>query len=260
MKPKGIITTNSHHPKMSEKNGNGEDGFFRTNYGKLFLFFNPFLIAVLFIYLLYLILNPHGIFWKVSGGIFGYFFPPAGKESIIPIVVNELNRSTNLGPLVIITIVASAIAFVDVITSYFLLWNIYIVKKIPLIGRWLTKFENFGAQKMKEKPWISKIAFVGVALFVVFPFQGSGGVGASILGKVIGMNKYHAWTAIIIGSFSGCFLIASISYYLGSAVLKAFETSLFQGISVLIIIAIVFIFAYYFIKNHKELAKNETKE
>ncbi len=230
-----------------------EDGFFGTIWGKLLLFFSPFLIAALFIYLLYLITYPHGIFWKVTGGMFGYFFPPAGKESIIPLVVGELRRTTGFSPFIIITIVATTIAFVDTVTAYFLLWNLYIAEKIPLIGKWLKKFEEFGAQKMKAKPWISKIALVGVALFVVFPFQGSGGVGASILGKVIGMNKYHAWFSIIIGSFSGCFLIATISYYLSGAVLEAFKTSTFQGIGILVVVAVAFIFIYYFSKNHTDL-------
>ncbi len=229
-----------------------EDGFFGTIWGKLALFFSPFLIAAIFIYLLYLITHPYGIFWKLSGGMFGYFFPPAGKESVIPLVVGGLRKSTSFGPVLIITLVATTIAFVDIITAYFFLWNLYIAEKIPLIGKWIKKFEEFGAQKMKEKPWISKIAFVGVALFVVFPFQGSGGVGASILGKVIGMNKYHAWFAITIGSFSGCFLIATISYYLSGAVFSAFKSGTFQGIGIILVIAIAFIFLYYFSKDHDD--------
>ncbi len=238
-----------------------EEGFFGTIWGRLFLFFNPFLIAAPFLYLLYLIASPAGVFWPVGTGMFAYFFPPAGKESVIPLTVTALRGKDILSPWVTIFYVASAIAFVDIITSYFLLWNLYIAKKIPLIGRWFIKFENFGARKMKEKPWVKKVAFVGVALFVVFPFQGSGGVGASILGKVIGMNKYHAWTAIIIGSFSGCLLISTISYYLGGAVLKAFETGLFQGIGILTLIAIAFIFIYYFTKNHnKKVFEDETEE
>ncbi len=259
MKPKGIITIYSHHPPMPV-DADLEDGFFGTIWGRLFLFFNPFLIAALFLYLLYLIANPAGVFWPVSTGMFAYFFPPAGKESVIPLTVGALTKKGVLSPAVTILYVASAIAFVDIITSYFLLWNLYIAKKIPLIGGWFIKFENFGAQKMKEKPWVKKIAFLGVALFVVFPFQGSGGVGASILGKVIGMNKYHAWTAIIVGSFSGCLVIATISYYLGGAVMKAFETGLFQGIGLIALIAVAFIFIYYFTKNHNtQESKNEAE-
>ncbi len=232
-----------------------EDGFYRTIWGKLFLFFNPFLIAALFIYLLYLIVVPRGAFYTVSSGISAYFFPPFGKESVIPLVVGRLTQRGYYSPLVTITLVAATIAYVDVITSYFLLWNLYIVEKVPVIGDWIRKFRDFGAQKMSEKAWVKKIAFVGVALFVVVPFQGSGGVGASILGRVIGLNKYHAWLAIIVGSFSGCFLIATISYYVGDTVLKTFESSLVQGIGMLVVLGVLFTFLYFFFKN-----RNHTEE
>ncbi|MFO8109909.1 MAG: hypothetical protein R6U17_05240, partial [Thermoplasmata archaeon] len=46
-----------------------EDGFFGTVWGKLYLFLNPFLIAALFIYLLYIIVNPSGAFYIASSGI-----------------------------------------------------------------------------------------------------------------------------------------------------------------------------------------------
>lgn len=230
-----------------------EDGFFGTLPGKIFLFFIPFLIASFFIILLYLMMVDKGMFWIVGGGMFGYFFPPAGKESVIPLAVGALRSKYGLTPVMVITLVATTIAFVDIVTSYFLLWNFYIAEKIPLIGKWIKRFEEFGAQKMKEKEWISHIAFVGVALFVVFPFQGSGGVGASILGKVIGMDKYHAWIAIIIGAFSGCFFISFVSYFLSGAVLSAFKSGVFQGIGVLAIIIVFFIFLYFYFKNRANL-------
>ncbi len=228
-----------------------EDEFFSTIWGKLFLFIVPFLVAALYISLLYLIIYDKSIFWVVGGGISAYFFPPFGKESVIPGTIYTLMASKyNLSAPAIITLVSGSIAFVDVVTSYFLLWNFYIAEKIPFVGKWIKRFEKFGARKMKENAWISKIAFVGVALFVVFPFQGSGGVGGSILGKVIGMNKYQAWFAIISGSFIGCFIFGIISYYLGSAVLNAFKTNIFKGFGLLILIIAVFIFLYYFSKNH----------
>ncbi len=242
-----------------------EEDFFSTIWGKLFLFIVPFLIATLYISLLYLIIYDKTIFWEVGLGISAYFFPPFGKESVIPGTISILMASKyDLSAPAIITLVSGSIAFVDVVTSYFLLWNFYIAEKIPFVGKWIKRFEEFGAQKMKEKAWISKIAFVGVALFVVFPFQGSGGVGGSILGKVIGMNKYQAWVAIITGSFVGCFMIGIISYYLGGAVLSAFRSNAVKGIGLLVLIIAVFIFLYYFSKNHvlennKKREKNEKK-
>ncbi len=224
--------------------------FFFTFWGKVTLFFLPFLIAALYIALLYLIMPDKDVFWVVGGGMSTYFFPPFGKESVIPLLVGELNRRGVFTPAAIITLVGGTIAYIDIVTAYFLLWNFYIAEQIPFLGKWIKKFEEFGAQKMKEKKWISRVAFVGIALFVVFPFQGSGGVGASILGKVIGMDKYHAWIAIIIGAFTGCFFIATVSYYLSESILEAFQSSVFKGIGLLAVVLVIFVFLYFFSKNY----------
>ncbi|MFW6142311.1 MAG: small multi-drug export protein [Candidatus Saliniplasma sp.] len=237
-----------------------KNGFFTTLPGKIVMFFLPFLIASLYISLLYIIIHEKSIFWIASGGMFGYFFPPAGKESVIPLAVGAINAKGVLSPITTILLVAGSIAYVDIVTSYFLLWNFYIAEKIPLIGTWIKKFEKFGAQKMKEKKWISKVAFIGVVLFVVFPFQGSGGVGASIVGRVIGLDKYKTWLAIIIGSFTGCTFIAVVSLYLSDAILEAFQTSVFQGIGTLIIVGIIFILIYYVSKNHMKNSKRKKSE
>ncbi|MEF8873147.1 MAG: small multi-drug export protein [Candidatus Thermoplasmatota archaeon] len=227
-----------------------EEEFYETIQGKLFLFFTPFLIAALYIYLLYLIIHDLTIFWIVGGGILTYFFPPAGKESVIPGTIFILQSNyRSLPAYTIIFVVAASIAFVDIVSSYFLLWNFYIAEKIPLIGKWIQNFQDYGAKKMKEKEWIKNLAFLGVAVFVVFPFQGSGGVGGSIFGRVIGMNKYRAWLAIITGSFTGCFVIAILAYYTGNAIIDIFKTDIFAGIGALALVIVAFIFLYHFYKS-----------
>ncbi len=246
-----------------------EQEFYETILGKLFLFFIPFLIAAFYIVLLYLILQDTGnVFWVIGGAKLTYLFPPAGKESVIPVTIGYLRaNSTSLSPATNIFLVSSSIAFVDIVSAYFLLWNFYIAEKIPLVGKWIKKFQEFGAQKMKENKWIKNVAFLGVALFVVFPFQGSGGVGASILGKVVGMDKYRAWLAIVMGSFSGCFFIGVISYYTSGAIISAFKSDVFLGIGSLLLVIVAFIFLYYFSKTRlfpelkeEKRCENETEE
>ncbi len=228
-----------------------EEEFYENIWGKLFLFFIPLLISLLYLTLLYMILNSvqlDNVFWAIGGAMLTYLFPPLGKETVIPSAVLGLlgTYSSILSPATVIFLVSGSIAFVDVVTSYFLLWNFYIAKKIPFVGKWIEKFQNFGAKKMKENVWVKKMAFVGVASFVVFPFQGSGGVGASILGRVIGMNKYYAWISIITGSFIGCFMIGIISYYTGGAIIRAFQSGIVMGLAALGLVAIVLILIYKF--------------
>ncbi|MFP4000505.1 MAG: small multi-drug export protein [Thermoplasmata archaeon] len=228
-----------------------EEEFYENIWGKLFLFSIPFLIASLYIILLHLILiDLNNTFWIVGGAMLTYLIPPLGKESVIPGTIGILSGlNVGLSPFTIIFLVSASIAFVDIVTSYFLLWNFYIAKKIPLVGKWIDRFQKYGAKKMKEKTWIKKLASIGVASFVIFPFQGSGGVGASILGRVIGMNKYHAWLSITVGAFVGCFFIGLIAYFTGGAIISAFQSGIFRGVAALLLVIVVFILVYRFTKS-----------
>ncbi|MCK4718097.1 MAG: small multi-drug export protein, partial [Thermoplasmata archaeon] len=176
----------------------------------LLLFFLPFAIAALFILALYAIFSwPQ--FIVIGGGIMGYFFPPLGKESIIPIMVNGLVKLHGFSAFNAIVTSGLAIAFVDMVVGLFLMWNFDLVLKVPFFGPIIRKMETKGGEYLKEKTWLRKLAFIGVALFVMFPFQGSGGVGGTIMGRLLGMPKRKVWYAVVTGGVVGCFMIATIS-------------------------------------------------
>jgi len=190
-------------------------------------FFAPFL-CVLASFLLYLFLD-FNTFKKVGIAMIVYFLPPAGKESVIPGGI-----AVGLHPLLI----AFSIIFVDIVTALFLLWNYDFAKLIPFVGPWMEKMEKKGGKKFHENSWLEGLAFLGLILFVMFPFQGSGGVGTSIIGRVIGMNKYKVVLAISIGAVIGCLLIA----YFGYVFIGFFKNNLYQGLLLLITVAIILAF------------------
>ena len=101
----------------------------------------------------------YGIWWmideeisKIWPFVIAYFFPPLGKESVIPLATGYLQKEmtvpfvnirlepANIGPLEI----AFAIAFVDIIVAWFLVWNYDLAKKIPFVGKFMVKVEKIG--------------------------------------------------------------------------------------------------------------------
>jgi len=193
-------------------------------------FFLAPLILLLGIVILYLGLD-RSTFLIIGGFMIAYFFPPLGKESVIPMAV-----STGCHPLSI----ASAVAFLDIVVALFLLWNYDFVKLAPYLGAWMDRFEKKGNDLGERKPWMKSIEFIAVILFVIFPFQGSGGVGGTILGRLLGLNRYIVFTAISIGSVSGCLLIA----YTAETIKQIFLRNIYVGSLIIIIIIAVF-FLYY---------------
>ncbi len=204
-------------------------------------FFVPWGIALVMIACLYFFLQSN-TFLTLGFWMLVYFFPPFGKESVIPLAIagDRLEGAVPFEyPEIFVPIepwlIALAIAFLDIIVGLFLVWNFDLTKKIPIIGKWITKVESKGGTILKENRNIQALSFVGIVLFVMFPFQGSGGVGASIVGRAIGMNPYKIWAAIIIGAVSGCLLIA----FAANTFFSVFMLNPIFGILILAVIVII---------------------
>lgn len=204
----------------------------------------------------------YGIWWIIDNDIskiwpfvIGYFFPPLGKESIIPLATGYLTKGatipfinihlepSNIGPFEI----AFAIAFVDIIVAWFLVWNYDLAKKIPLVGKFMIKVEKIGQGSSDKYGWFKSLRFFGIILFVMVPFQGSGGLVGSIIGRLFGMKPWNTFLAISIGAVIGCTLIA----YFTDVILEIFQTNFFQGLVVLIVVLIIGMMIYIYKKNKK---------
>lgn len=211
---------------------------------KIFL---PFVIAFFGFLILYIFVDSESL-GKLYLLMFAYFIPPLGKESIIPIGVQggelPVPFSDNIAviPSIDPFVMAFSIAFVDIVVALFLVWNYDLAKKIPLIGKFIEKVEIIGKTSSDKYSWVIPLRFLGIILFVMVPFQGSGGVVGSILGRLIGMKPWNTFIAISIGSIIGCSLIA----YFADRILSLFETNFLQFLLVFIIILIigVMIFIY----------------
>ena len=194
-------------------------------------FFLPFVFSSIGILVLYFALTWE-TFEKVGKWMILYFFPPLGKESVIPLAIAE-----GVNPLLI----ASAIAFIDIMVGLFLVWNFDLARKIPLIGKFICRIESRGNEILTKKPWVERLAFTGIVLFVMFPFQGSGAVGATIVGRMLGMDPKKLWYAVIIGAIAGCLIIAYTS---------AFAITFLLGIGLawailLVTLVVIFIILFY---------------
>ena len=162
-------------------------------------------------------------YWSL---VTGYFFPPLGKETIIPGGI-----LAGINPL----LMALSIAFVDIIVALFLVWNYDLAKKIPLVGKFIIKVENIGETSSNKYSWIKPLRFIGIVLFVMIPFQGSGGLMGFIVGRLIGMKPWNIFFAISTGAITGCLLIA----YFAEAILSVLIQNFLLGLLIVIILVII---------------------
>lgn len=226
------------------------------SYLLLLKFLLPFAIAGLVILILTLLVSEESS-GKLFFLMFAYFFPPLGKESVIPIgisggeltvpIINQHIVVPTINPL----IMALTIAFVDIIVALFLVWNYDLAKKIPLVGKFMIKVENIGKKSSDKYSWIQPLRFIGIILFVMVPFQGSGGLVGSIVGRLIGMKPWTTFLAISIGAITGCILIA----YFADAILSVFVTNFMYGLLIIITLLVIVVMVFIYRKNKKNSKK-----
>ena len=219
---------------------------------RLFYLVFPFAISATYVYSLYVSL-PFDLFKAIGGAMSGYFFPPLGKESLIPLTVIWMKSNGYTDAFYSLFLVPFSIAFVDFATALFLAWNFDLALKIPLIGSWMKKMEAAGRRRMEGSKRSSAFLFWGIAVFVMIPFQGSGGVMASILGRIAGLSPTRTIISISIGAFSGCFTIGLLSYYAADKLIEATGGDMFKMVSIVAGIIILILILLWIASNRKHI-------
>ncbi|PTD94736.1 hypothetical protein C9439_00945 [archaeon SCG-AAA382B04] len=187
----------------------------------------PFMLAGIYLGIVYLFFE-----WRTLYPLIGvYFFPPLGKETVIPMGVGF-----GVSP----SLMAFSIAYVDIVVGLFFALNFDLLKKIPFLGYYIKVVEGNGRKLIRNKDWLRKFAFSGLVLLVMVPFQGSGAVTASVIGRLTGLKPMKVWLSIIIGAITGCIIIA----YFTDLIIYISKINTILAIIVLILVFLVSYMSY----------------
>lgn len=211
----------------------------------------PIAIALFGLLMLYIIVPMEQIM-KLYFLMFIYFIPPMGKESIIPLgilggeLTNPLTGDLWIIPSLDPFTLALSIAFVDICVALFIALNYDLAKTIPAVGSFMKKIERISMRKQNKISWLRPLHFLGIVLFVIIPFQGSGGLVGSIVGRFIGLSAVETVIAISIGAIGGCMLIA----YFSQSLFDIFRENL--SIFIIFIIALMGFGVFAYMYSHKK--------
>jgi len=168
----------------------------------------------MYVTLVYSLIKFFKLGYYIAGFLIAYFIPPAGKESIIPLMITFLKFKGFNG----FTAVTSSVALItatDAITAFFVIWNFDLILLIPKIGEVLKKLET-KAKNFIDKYNLSKKTYFGLFVFVFIPFQGTGTTTAGVIGRILGLEKTKLFITIVCASFSSSLFIALMSNYLSN--------------------------------------------
>lgn len=134
-----------------------------------------------------------------------YTSPFFGKEVIIPLAI-----ALQFTPL----FVTITISLFDMIFLALFVQNWDLVWKIPHIGKVVNALEKEGKKFLERYQWIREIAFTSIIMLVILPFRGTGGIGAFIIAKLLGLSDIRTFNAIFIGTVFSNMLIAFSSKFI----------------------------------------------
>lgn len=97
-------------------------------------------------------------------------------------------------------------AFFSLATAFFYSFNMDLLERLPKVGPWLGRARRGMRRTLVAKPWIKRWALLGVGFFVVLPLPGSGTLGGSIMGRLVGLSRTASFLAVGLGGVLVCML------------------------------------------------------
>jgi uncharacterized membrane protein len=169
-----------------------------------------------------------------------YFIPPLGKESVIP-------GAIGLGcpP----WIICCGVILMDILSCVFISLNFDLLEKIPFVSDLIHKFMDNTDKIRKRNPWVERLSYLGLLIFMYIPLQGSGASTTTILGKLFGVKMWITFSIVMIGS-----ILSTLSIEVGMQFLAdLWGTNNWHAVLAVIIFIIVVIVVYWKLKRRSEI-------
>ena len=168
----------------------------------------------------------------LGGLMLAYYVPPAGKESIIPI---------GIGLGIPWWLMAITVSLLDVITSLFMIMNFVLILQVPRLGPWIEQLTKAGRDFMAGHPWMARWRIPGVAIFVMLPLQGTGGVGATVVGLMAGLSPGEVLLAVGIGAAVESLLFALGSELIWRLLMAHFIAGIVVAIGLVLVVILIYV-------------------
>lgn len=110
--------------------------------------------------------------------------------------------------------VALLVIYMDLTIGVIAVFNIGLLFKIPGFGAKLSELRSFGLLMLRKNPWMGKATFAGTCAFVMFPLSGTGAIGGSLFGQLLGMSRKRTMVAILVGASIGSFGMAALANHI----------------------------------------------
>ena len=138
---------------------------------------------------------------------------------------------------------AAMVTYMDVSIATILVYSLPRVYRLGRMGATLEDLAEHGLYILERQRWLGRVTFVGVCAFVMFPLTGTGAIGGSIFGRLLGLSAPRTLMAIAAGAVLGSFGMAAFAAQVASAfppdVRSSWQFKVLSAVAVGLMIAVV---------------------
>ncbi len=103
---------------------------------------------------------------------------------------------------------ATIVVYMDVTIATLLVLNLPRVYRLKRVGPLVEELAEHGLYMLQRRRWLGRVTFLGVVMFVMFPLTGTGAIGGSIFGRLLGLPALRTLAAIAFGAAVGAYGMA----------------------------------------------------
>lgn len=140
------------------------------------------------------------------------------------------------------------VTYMDMFVAALLVVHAGLIFRIPKFGPSMAALQEDGEFILKMHPWMRRMAFLGLVLFVVFPLAATGSVGGAIFGRLLGMSRKTTFIGIFIGSIIGNGVMWVFAGVLSKYINKDHPGLLIGGIVVIVALILLLNWRYRVMK------------
>ncbi len=158
--------------------------------------------------------------------ILGFVFDPERTRELLVLVPGSFFMAGKFLPLASLSDQCSFSAYelgfviwiMDTVTVLVVVYSLEALERIGPIGRALDRIHENARLVLDAYPVVRKLTILGVVLFVLFPVAGTGAIGGSFLGALLGLHRYVLIAAVSSGGFLGGMAMAYATVHFQSTV------------------------------------------
>ncbi len=178
--------------------------------------------------------------------IFGRFIVLVGTEGAASVVETaEKGFKVLLSPGELFAMVT----YMDFMVALFVTFHMGILFRLPNVGPKIAMLVWDGKFIMDAQPWIKRVAFFGLVLFVMFPTSTTGSIGGSIFGRLLGLSRWMTVCGVLLGSIAGNALMYGFSKQINQYIGPENYGIKIIGIVLLIVLVFLMELRYRKVKN-----------